>query len=105
MEEVYYYSFKNGIFKVDVGTIDIEYGILGRRFVNFKPLNNPKHTVRFEGIYNEVLGTGVLHIWMTERDDELARKLFIEYEESMINDFLNKIDNKKKLIDILKNLA
>ena len=102
MDRVYYYTFKKGIFKVEEGIVTIVNGVFGHTFVYFKPLDNPKRLTNYEGIHEKVLGKGLPHIWMTERDDELARQLFIEYEESIINVFLSKIEDKKKLIEILK---
>ncbi len=46
-------------------------------------------------VYNAVL-------WLSERDDEKARQLFIEREESIIADLKRKIERHERSIQILK---
>lgn len=49
-------------------------------------------------IYNAV-------IWLTERDDELAKKLLIDYEEKQISKLQEKIDNHRHKIKTIKEGA
>lgn len=41
-------------------------------------------------------------VWLTERDDELARRIFIGYEEMRIADLERQLENHKQKIKILK---
>ena len=46
-------------------------------------------------IYNAV-------VWLSEQDDELAKRILIEYEEIQIEKLQEKIDNHRNKIRILK---
>ena len=41
-------------------------------------------------------------IWLTKRDDDLARRMFIEHRESRLAKLLESIDNERKIIETLK---
>lgn len=41
------------------------------------------------------------HVWLPERDDELARKILMEYENARIKDLERQIESHKKKIKIL----
>lgn len=41
-------------------------------------------------------------LWLTERDDELARQMHLAYEESRLSKLKKQIEDKKKIIEILK---
>lgn len=41
-------------------------------------------------------------LWLTKRDDNLARKLFIEYEEAKLEEMKQSIEKKRELIRMLK---
>ena len=44
-------------------------------------------------------------IWMTERDDELAKNIFIEHERKTLLKLEKAIKNTKKRIDFLEGLS
>lgn len=41
-------------------------------------------------------------VWLTERNDELAKRIFIEYEEGQINRMEKLLAEKKEVIKMLK---
>lgn len=43
-------------------------------------------------------------LWMTERNDKLARQMFIEYEQQKINELNRQIDQKMNIIAMLMSL-
>lgn len=96
-EIVYKYTLRNGKLFIHEGEI-IERGI--RKCVYFK---DEKTTVRLPK-ENEF---GICHsngpsLWLADRDDELARRIFIEYEERGIAELQGMINRRTALINILK---
>lgn len=50
---------------------------------------------------------GIIHsgrpsLWLFERDDELAKKMFIEYEEECIEKAKEDIEKRQKLLEVIK---
>lgn len=98
---LYLYTARNGKFHVYEGMI-----------VENKRRFYMKHVVRFDGRtqleypptdkqIGRVLGGGP-RLWLLERDDNLARKLFLEYEEEKLKQLEKQYNKKVELIRVLK---
>lgn len=97
-ETVYMYALRNEKFFVHEGTIT-KHGT--HTCVYFK---DTKRTVRLPRKED----FGVIHtkgssLWLADRDDELAKRIFIEWEENSLAELQELIDRKTKLIDVLKS--
>jgi hypothetical protein len=46
---------------------------------------------------------GGVDLWLFEKNDELARRLFVEYEEKQLAKLQEKVNKKQKFIDDLKS--
>ena len=94
---LYRYTVRNGKLVVREGTVN-QFGL--RTCVNFKDGSAP---VRCPGIEDIGVMRTVGHsIWLTDRDDELARKMFIDFEEGRIADLQGSIDRKREVVKKLK---
>lgn len=97
-ETVYMYTLRNEKFFIHEGTI-IKQGI--HICVYFK---DEKRTV---GLPREnkfgIIRTSGSGLWLVDRDDELAKRIFIEYEENRLAELQEQISRKTKLIEVLKS--
>lgn len=100
-DHLYLYTARNCKFHVYEGTVE-----------ESKKRYYLKHVVRFSGrtqlefcpTENEIghiLGGGP-RLWLTERDDALARRLFLEYEEDKLYEMEKLVARKRELIRVLK---
>ena len=99
-ETVYKYTLRNGAFFVHEGVI-MEQGT--RKCVYFEDKKSKARLPKDDEF-------GIVHadgpsLWLTDRDDELAKHIFIEYEENSIAELQELINRKTKLINVLKRLA
>lgn len=99
-EKIYHYSIRYGVFTVKEGIIRRHNPNMSYHYpyVEFKygRLMIPK--------MDEVgmVRSGGPSLWLFERNDELAKKLFIEYEEGYIENLQKDIDKRKELIGVIK---
>ena len=95
----YLYSRYKGRFEVHYGTITpLNYG-RRRDYARFEYTNGQKEK-RLQCWYKP----GVVYygtVWLTERDDELARKLFLDYEKNCILELEERIDRHHGCIETL----
>jgi hypothetical protein len=97
---LYRYTLKNGKFIVREGTVN-QFGL--RTCVNFKDGSGAVRAPRDEDI-------GVIRpighsLWMIERDDAKARRMFIEFEERRIEELEELIRKKREVVRGLKRDA
>ena len=97
----YLYSRYKDRLNVYYGTITpLNYG--GRRdYARFEYVNGQKEK-RLQCWYKP----GVIYygtVWLYERDDELARKLFLEYEKNCIKELEERITRHWRCIETLTN--
>lgn len=97
----YLYSIWSGrlrVFEGEVVTVERKYDSYGIRKQSSYFLVNAKKKVTCGEepgvIYNKM-------VWLTERNDDIGRKLLIEYEEVCIEQLKEKIDNHKYVIKLL----
>ena len=75
----------------------------GRRVVIFKDSVSTVRCPREQdiGIIRSDGGFGPT-LWMDSRDDELAREIFLEYEEDRLSKLRKQIAEKEKIVSMLK---
>lgn len=95
-ETVYKYTLKNGKFFVHEGII-----VKGRirDFAEFKDIDRSARLPEEDG-FGVVCNGSTL--WLAERDDELAKRIFTEWLENGIVELQEAISKKLNLIDLLK---
>ena len=97
---LYRYTIKYNKFYVHEGVVN---QCINRKIVVF-PDGGFKHSSvrcpRPEDI--GVIRSVGLILWLTERNDDLARHIFIEHEKKQINRMCRLIDEKQKIINLLK---
>lgn len=95
----YLYSRYKGRFEVHYGTITpLNYG-RRRDYARFEYKNGQKEK-RLQCWYKP----GVVYygtVWLSERNDELARKLFLDYEKNCILELEERIDRHHGCIETL----
>ena len=96
-ETVYKYTLRNGEIFVHEGMV-IEQG--SHKNVYFK-------TKGLTERYPKKTEFGIVHssgpsLWLSDRDDELAKCIFVEYEERCLTDLQKQIERKLQLIKALK---
>ena len=94
---VYRYTVKNGKFFVHEGVVN-DTGF--RKLVNFRDGSPTLRCPRDEE-FGSIRRVGH-SLWMTERDDAKARKMFIDYEINKIVDMEMQIKRKKDTIKMLR---
>lgn len=93
---LYRYTLKGNKFNVREGVVNYT----GFRFlVNFRDGGAMVRCPRAEDI-GKVRAVGC-SLWLTERDDTLAKKLFIQYESKKIAELQKQIDKKNETIIML----
>ena len=97
-QTVYQYTLRNGGLFVHDGTI-IEDD--DHKYVYFKDKKIKARCPSEEEF--GVICTKGSSLWLTERNDELAKRIFIEYELQCVVDLQKQIDRKLELIKALKN--
>lgn len=96
-ETVYKYTLRNREFFIHEGTV-IERGT--NKYVYFKAKSSTERYPK-EMEFRVVCANGP-SLWLTERDDELAKRILIEYEEQCVADLQKQIERKLQLIKSLK---
>lgn len=95
---VYHYSLRDGKFVIREGMV---FGSEGNEYVCFKKSY-------FMERYPKEEDFGVLHtvenpnLWLTKRDDDLAKRLIKDYEESIITGLQKQINERIELINVLE---
>lgn len=98
---LYLYTARNGKFNVYEGVITED----RRRYwtwlvVKFKKRSGVEFLPKDDEIGRVV--TAGPKVWLTERDDALARKLLLEYEEGKLKELERAMATKKELIRVLR---
>jgi hypothetical protein len=96
-EIVYKYTLRNEKLNIHEGEIILDYC---RKYVNFK-CDSSRVRCPKENEFGVVHTNGPT-VWMTKRDDDLVKRLFIEFEERKIAELQAQINTKTKLIKMLK---
>jgi hypothetical protein len=96
---LYRYTVKDCKLVVREGIVN-HYGL--RTCVNFKDGSAPVRCPRPEDI--GVMRTVGHSIWLTERDDDRARQMYIDFEEGRIAELQGLIDRKRKVVEGLRSL-
>jgi hypothetical protein len=97
---LYRYSVKHNKLHLHAGVVN---QCINRKVVVFPDggfRHSAVHCPREEDI-GVVRNVG-FHLWLTERDDELAKQIFIEYEERQINRMNRLIVEKQEVINMLR---
>lgn len=97
-EKLYHYSIRFGKFTVKEGVVKEPEKYWGYPHVDFQ--GERRLAPRRDKI--GVLRQGGPSLWLFERDDELAKKIFIEYEEKCIKKLQQDIDKRRELIEVIK---
>lgn len=98
---LYLYTARNGKFNVWEGAItENRRRYWTRLVVKFKKRSGVEFIPREDEIGRVV--TAGPKVWLTERDDALARKLLLEYEEEKLEELERVVAKKKELIRVLK---
>lgn len=98
--KVYLYSRWQGKFEVLEGHVEFSSYWRGHgRFIYYR---HQKEKYVLCGFKEGVISNRV--VWLTKRDDDLARKLFIEYEEGRISELEDEIKRRKQNIQALKDV-
>lgn len=100
-QTLYLYTARNGKFNIHEGVVtENKRRYYSRMMVAF----TTKTTLEFLPKESEIghIISGGPRLWMTERDDALAKKLFLEYEEEKLAELEKKIAKKKELIRVLR---
>lgn len=98
-ETVYKYTLRKGKMFIHEGTV-IE-GLFNVKCVVFKD-QSATDRLPCDDDFGKVDTKGT-SLWLAERDDELARHLFVAYEEHSIAKLQEMINKKTKLIEDLKS--
>lgn len=94
---VYRYTVKNGKFNVREGIVN-HCGI--RYFVNFTDGGSMLRCPRAED-FGKIRSVGH-SLWLEDRDDDLARSKFIEFELDKIDRLREQINRKYAIVDMLR---
>lgn len=97
--KIYLYTRWQGKFKVLEG--HVEYSRYYRGHARFIYQNGRKEKYVQCGLEAGIVSNRV--VWLTERNDELARKIFIEYERDRISELEYKIVCHRQNIEDLVN--
>ena len=103
-DKIYYYSLKNGEINISEYKVVLHKG----KWSTYKRAEYKYNSHSLAYYKDDMFGKLIHHgpgVWMKERDDEYVRKLFLEYEEGLLNTLQKQLDKKKKLIENLKNGA
>lgn len=93
------YNIKNGKFFIHEGVVTEG----GRRlYVHYKD-GTSKDICPGRGAFGKIFTNG-LTLWLLEKDDELAKRTFIEYEEQKIMELQEQINKKQEIIKKLKEI-
>ena len=101
---LYLYTIRTGKFNVYKGkVIENKYGISAYRKVAFETRTNKEWCPNKSEI--GVILTGGPRLWLTERDDVKAKKLFVKHEKAKLAELKEKVDKKKALIKMLESVG
>ena len=95
-DKLYWYTAKDSKFIVHEGEI-IE--LRNRLFVYFEDNHSRRRVPKNDEFGIIQNGT---NIWLAERDDKLAKSIFLKLHEECLSKLQKQIDNKIKFIELLK---
>ena len=95
--KLYRYTVRNGKFYIHEGTVN-DNGI--RKVVNFTDCASKHRCPRIEDI--GVVRNAGPSLWLIDRDDELAKQIFLDYEEYKLAQLRRLIDKKIEIIRMLR---
>lgn len=100
-DRLYLYTARNGKFNIYEGEVVVsKRGYYSKCQVDFKNRRTREWCPRGDQI-GHVLGGGP-RIWLLERDDALAKRMFLEYELGKLAELEKAIAKKKELIEVLR---
>lgn len=95
-DKIYWYTAKHNKFIIyECEIIEVH----NEKYVNFNDGHHGKR--RLSRIEFGVIQNGV-SLWLIERNDELAKSMFVEYGEQFISKLQKQIDDRLKLIELLR---
>ena len=95
---LYRYNIKNNKLYIHEGVVD-NYGL--RTCVNFRDERNSVRAPREEDI--GVIRTVGHSLWLRERDDKLAIRKFISFEEQKLAEMEERVKTKREVIAMLQS--
>lgn len=103
-DTLYLYTIRTGKMKVHKGTVGVNNRTWwGGLNVTFDSKTNKDVCPPVESI--GVIQTGGPRLWLTERDDEKARALFIDYELGKLAELEKQVVKKRRLIKGLESVG
>ena len=96
-DKIYKYTVRNGKLFIHEGVVT-EYR--GRKFVYFEDSSPRTRCPKDEEI--GMIRSNGPSLWLLEKNDELARRLFIEFEEKGLSELKKLIERKNELLNMLK---
>ena len=100
---------------IEVGDILYRYTIRHGRFIRNEgtvAICNGRKTVLFrDGVTNvrcpRDMDIGVIRhvgpsLWMTEKNDELAKEIYLEFEERRLSELRRQLETKEAIVELLK---
>ena len=101
---LYLYTARNGRFNVYEGVIlENRRSYWSRLVVKFRGRSGVEFLPKKDDIGRVV--TAGPKVWLTERDDALARRLLLKYEEGKLKELERAMATKKELIRVLREGA
>lgn len=97
METLYKYTVRNGQLFINEGNVIIDNG---REYVYFEDTHSRVRCPMVTEL--GIVQTSGPSLWLTNRDDNLAKRLFIEFEEYKLTELRKQIMIKTALIEMLK---
>lgn len=103
-DTLYLYTIRTGEMKVHKGTVRLNNRTWWRSlYVTFESKTNNEVCPPVESI--GAIQTSGPRLWLSERDDEKARGLFIEYELGKLAKLEADVEKKKALIKVLESVG
>ena len=99
-EKIYMYTMMNGKFNVREGTIEEDE--CHRKFIVYPDFGRDSYYFRATRRGFGIIINGIT-LYLEDRNDELAKRLFIEHEENDIAELEEKIGRKLENIKMLKD--
>lgn len=96
--KLYHYTIRNGKFTVKEGIVRESNKKWSYPYVEFDYGRQVAPRMYKIG----ELRTGGPSLWLLERDDELAKKMFLEYEEECLRKLEEDVEKRRRLIESIK---
>ena len=97
-DEVFKYTLRRGELRVHKGVVYMDGGYESVKF-GWREYSGGLCPREHE---LGIIMTDGPNLWLTDRDDELAARIFLEYEEQKLIELKKQVEVKKELISMLK---